>query len=95
MSPPPKKPQVPPPPGKPLKQRFMTHVPTLEQTPENLTKPAETGFQDLNFKVSPDFHRLFKTTAVMRGMSMKELLEAAFNHYVQSFPTRQDDLFRK
>lgn len=36
------------------------------------------GLQDLNFKVDPSFHRLFKTTAAQNGMSMKELLEDAF-----------------
>lgn len=37
---------------------------------------------DLNFKVSPDFHRKFKSTAVTSGMSMKELLEEAYNAWV-------------
>jgi hypothetical protein len=32
----------------------------------------------LNFKVSAEFHRAFKTYAAMHGMSMRELLEMGF-----------------
>jgi len=98
MSPTPKKPNVPPPPGKGSsapKQRFMTSVPTLDTAPDNLSRPSETTLQDLNFKVSPDFHRAFKVAATTRGMTMKELLEACYSHYMQAFPMKQDDLFRK
>ena len=38
---------------------------------------------DLNFKVDPDFHRAFKTEATVRGMSMKELLEASFKAFLE------------
>jgi hypothetical protein len=34
--------------------------------------------KDLNFKVCPSLHRAFKITAALRGIKMKELLDAAF-----------------
>jgi hypothetical protein len=46
----------------------------------NSNKPSV----DLNFKVDPDFHRAFKTEATVRGMSMKELLEASFKAFLGS-----------
>jgi len=36
---------------------------------------------DLNFKVSPSFHRSFKLEATARGISMKDLLEDCFNAF--------------
>ncbi len=44
---------------------------------------ASSGVHDLNFKVAPSFHRAFKTEAARRGLSMRELLELAFNEYVK------------
>ncbi len=41
---------------------------------------------DLNFKVDPDFHKLFKTQAIIRGMTMKELLEASFKAFLEANP---------
>jgi hypothetical protein len=38
-------------------------------------KPQE---KPLNFKVSAEFHRAFKTYAAMHGMSMRQLLELGF-----------------
>lgn len=43
----------------------------------------------MNFKVTPAFHREFKIEAALRGMSMKELLEAAFKTYLEKFPTHR------
>jgi hypothetical protein len=40
-----------------------------------------TKWTDLNFKVTADFHRDLKLTAVLHGMSMKELLEASHTPY--------------
>jgi len=48
--------------------------------------PSRTGsasLRDLNFKVDPAFHRRFKLEAVMRSLSMKELLEASFKTYLE------------
>lgn len=44
---------------------------------------------DLNFKVSPEFHRAFKVQASLRGLSMRELLELAFNDYVKRNPAKE------
>lgn len=52
--------------------------------PNNMAKP-NSGYQDLNFKVDPDFHRAFKLTAAMKGMQMKELLEASFRTWVEQY----------
>jgi hypothetical protein len=39
---------------------------------------AEVPLKDMSFKVDPDFHHLFKTTASSYRLSMKELLEESF-----------------
>jgi hypothetical protein len=43
---------------------------------------ANSGVQDMNFKMDPAFHRAFKATASMRNMAMKELLEASFRCWI-------------
>ncbi|SER26693.1 hypothetical protein SAMN05216548_11432 [Faunimonas pinastri] len=60
----------------------MVSAPTPTFTPDNLSKSPEE-LKDLNFKVSPDLHRDFKLTATAWGMSMKELLEAAYKGWVE------------
>lgn len=62
---------------------------------DNLSIPNE-GFADLNFKVSPSFHRKFKTTSAHWGMSMKELLEASFKAWQEKIGNEPPpDLFEK
>lgn len=89
-------------PPRPLKSRLVASAPVPAAAPDNLSKPSD-DLQDMNFKVSPAFHRAFKITAVTRGMSMKELLEAAFRtwqeRYENGSPRKADpappaDLFR-
>jgi hypothetical protein len=85
---------VPPPP----RQRLMAQAPapTL-QIPDNLSR-SNDDIQDMNFKVSPDFHRRFKSTATLWGMSMKDLLEASFKLWVEKHgpaPKDSGDLFRR
>lgn len=63
--------QAPPPPAAPQ----TTDAPNLAQ--------ANSGAQDMNFKMDPAFHRAFKATASMRNMAMKELLEASFRTWVE------------
>jgi predicted HicB family RNase H-like nuclease len=48
-------------------------------------KPEE---KPLNFKVSPEFHRAFKTYAVMHGMSMRQLLELGFEMVKKKRPLK-------
>lgn len=47
-------------------------------------KRSETN--DLNFKVDPGFHHLFKLTAALNGMTMKELCEASFWVWLKQQP---------
>ena len=51
-------------------------------------RSASGSVHDLNFKVSPEFHRAFKVQASLRGLSMRELLEVAFNDYVKRNPAK-------
>jgi hypothetical protein len=39
-------------------------------------------YRDMNFKVSPSFHRGFQLTAVARGMSMVELLKLCYGEWI-------------
>jgi hypothetical protein len=79
-----KKSLVPPPPPRGPRRGLLVEVPKTVTTPDNLSTP-NSGLQDMNFKVPPDFHRAFKTAAVMRGMNMKELLEASFQCWVETY----------
>jgi len=85
MSQTPKKLDVPPP---PRKGRLGIFAPMLNEASDNLSKPTDSGsttFIDMNFKVQPDFHRRFKIEATLRGLSMKELLEASFRAYLEQY----------
>lgn len=75
--------RVPPPPPR---RRGLAAIPIPQTTApvDNLSRP-NSGVQDLNFKVEPDFHRAFKTTATIKGMSMKELLEASFSIWIETY----------
>ena len=60
-------------------------MPPPEQKPSNnLTKAASGSSVLMNFRVSPEFHREFKTYAAMHDISMVELLERCFEHYKES-----------
>lgn len=52
--------------------------------PDNMSKP-NSGLQDLNFKVEPELHRAFKVVASLRGMSMKDLMEASFRCWLEQY----------
>ena len=45
----------------------------------NLERPEAATLKPLNFKVSPEFHREFKSLAAMHGMSMLDLLRESFD----------------
>lgn len=84
---------VPPPP----RQRLMAEAPAPTMVPDNLSR-SDNKLVDLNFKVSPDFHRMVKSLAATRGMTMKDLLEAAIKEYVNRYgdiPKETIDLFRR
>ena len=87
---------VPTPPSKSTKSRLMVAAPPPQETPDNLSKPSDDVLRDLNFKVAPDFHRRFKLTATSWSMSMKDLLEACYQAWVEKHgASPSDDLFRK
>ena len=72
-------------PAPPRKSRLPIQAQTLE-APDHLSKPSDEGstvFADMNFKVHPEFHRRFKVEATLRGLSMKDLLEASFKAYLE------------
>jgi predicted HicB family RNase H-like nuclease len=48
-------------------------------------KPEE---KPLNFKVSAEFHRAFKTYAASHGMSMRQLLELGFEMVKKKRPLK-------
>lgn len=74
--------RVPPPP--PRKSRLAAPPPEPTNAPDNLSKPSDAGVTaDMNFKVSPSFHRRFKLEALVRGLSMKDLMEACFQAYLE------------
>ncbi len=84
-------PKLAPPP--PKKSRLTVAPPPPVAAPDNLTTPTDensTTFQDVNFKVKPEFHRFFKAEAVIRGMSMKDLLEAALKCYLDTHGSKFD-----
>lgn len=56
----------------------MANVPAPKKTKNNLEVPEAAGTKALNFKVSPEFHREFKTYATMHNLSMVGLLDEAF-----------------
>lgn len=52
--------------------------PSPDEIKHNLQRPEASGMKPLNFKVSPEFHREFKTLAATHGMSMLDLLREGF-----------------
>lgn len=76
-----------PPPPKPRTNRldFLQQLPAAaeEKAPANLAMPSTTRAADLNFKVAEEFHRAFKAAATLKGISMKELLEEAFQLWAE------------
>lgn len=64
---------VPVPPSK--RASFMPSAIAPTAVPSNIAEKP----QDMSFKVHPDFHREFKMTAAAAGLSMKDLLEEAFD----------------
>ena len=51
----------------------------IKQETRNTRKRESTQPVDMNFKVSPEFHRAFKIYAASNDMSMKAVLMAAFS----------------
>ena len=75
----------------PTSQNYATAQVETPTIPDNLSR-ANDEIKDLNFKVDPAFHRQFKLTASAWGMSMKELLEAAYNAWIDQHGERPESL---
>jgi hypothetical protein len=58
------------------------------QAPGGAARSGEAAatFVDLNFKVSPGFHRQFRIEAAQRELSMKELFIVSFETYLSQSP---------
>lgn len=68
----------------PKKKTTKGTPPPAERSSDNLTKAASNELVSINFKVSPEFHREFKTYAVQHDISMVELLQRCFDVYKES-----------
>lgn len=64
----------------PSKRRTLAALTAKPIEPANNMKAAE--IKDLSFKVDADWHRRFKTTASNYQLSMKQVLEEAFELWV-------------
>jgi hypothetical protein len=79
-----------PPPSRAAKRGIMASVPQLVETPSlNNMQKVNSGFQDMNFKVDPNFHLRFKAVATVKGMPMKDLLEASFGAWLEKYGDAQ------
>lgn len=86
--------KVPSPPGK-AGSRLPSAPPAPQEAPQNMGTPNGDKLADMNFKVSPSLKNRVKLEAAARGMSMKDLCEAAFRLYFDTHPVKiqQDELF--
>jgi hypothetical protein len=69
---------VPPPPQK-TAFKSLVGLETRAEQPIVNDNMKKTNWADLNFKVDPEFKVEFKTVAASHGLSMKELLEEAYD----------------
>ena len=58
--------------------------------PDNPTKPCDNASKDVNFKMPLKFHAVFKGEAALRGLKMKEMLEAAFGCFLDTYGSLAD-----
>jgi hypothetical protein len=68
----------------PKKKTTKGEPPPADKPSDNLTKAASSENVPLNFKVSTEFHREFKTYAAQHDISMLELLQRCFDTYKES-----------
>lgn len=68
----------------PKRKSRLSTPPAPVDAPNNLAKPADQeAMKDLNFKVYPDFHYNFKTRAAMERITMRNLLYACWDAYIE------------
>lgn len=66
-------------PAKPTKNRLKAALETAPSyTADNM---SEVKLKDLNFKVPPELHFAIKQTALVHGVTMRELLEQMFKEW--------------
>lgn len=68
----------------PKKKTTKGEPPPADKPSDNLTKTASGANVPLNFKVSVEFHREFKTYAAQHDITMLELLESCFAFYKEN-----------
>lgn len=69
-------------PAPPARKSRLPEAPAPAAPPDNLSKPTE-DLVDMNFRVPEAFHRQVKITAASWGMSMKDLIKAAYAEWVE------------
>lgn len=57
--------------------------PAREETRDNVQKPELARMVALNFRVSAEFKKNFKIAAATYGVKQSELLQQAFNEWLQ------------
>lgn len=66
--------------------RLPAPPPPVSAAPQNMATPNGDKMVDMNFKVPAAMHKRVKMEAFQRGMSMKELVEAALRFYIETNP---------
>jgi hypothetical protein len=85
-----KEPTTAPVPAKPAKKAFLGALADAPvRVAENMT---ESGLVNINYKVSPDFRKRIKSTANELDISMKSLMEAAFESFLRELKAGQVDI---
>lgn len=72
--------------GLPPKQKrksLLGDLATVDIPPADNMDGEEAQLKDLNFKVKPEFHQMFKLTAVKHGMKMRVLLEESLQAWLE------------
>ncbi len=68
----------------PPKRKTKGAPPAAKRPSANLTKAESGASRPLNFRVPTEFHREFKTFAVLHDMSMLELLRRCFDEFAEN-----------
>ena len=73
---------------KPTKRRKVGAPPKKgEASVKNLSRPASSELEPLQFKVEPEFKKAYKIFAAESGQKMVHILKASFELYRQHYPS--------
>ena len=76
-----------PPPGRNNTPRLPEAPPPPSAAPQNMATPNDDeDLVSMNFRVSPELRSRVKLEAVARNITMKDMCEAAFKLYFDTFP---------